>query len=328
MGMEFDDPLCSSPLVQRNYVSVADNDSDDNASDEEEDEEENYVYVEDEDQEEDEEEDGEENESVHEGVRLLANLMDKACEEEVTKPITVALCQTMEPQHYLDRSPIVGDRVELNKDKGVEGVVIAIANDGKCCHVDLDLEGYGIEEFDSNQLLVLASNMLAPSQSDVHHDVHSIENYGSTTALALNPNKRKNENKSETTPKRAKSWCASVGVTFTAESRYKATIWCREESRKITLGTFDTEPEASDVYQKKLAQTARLQYSAYVGVTRESNWRDDCPNWKAQIKVDGKTIHLGNFQDEISAAKAYDEECIKHGRAPANVDFLDVVESL
>lgn len=34
--------------------------------------------------------------------------------------------------------------------------------------------------------------------------------------------------------------------------------------------------------------------------------------WRAQIKVNGKQIHLGHFADDIDAAKAYNEAAIKY----------------
>jgi hypothetical protein len=42
--------------------------------------------------------------------------------------------------------------------------------------------------------------------------------------------------------------------------------------------------------------------SKYKGVCKRKNRR----KWRAQIKANGKQIHLGSFEDEIEAAKAYD----------------------
>ena len=40
----------------------------------------------------------------------------------------------------------------------------------------------------------------------------------------------------------------------------------------------------------------------YRGVSR----RQDCKSWRAQIKADGRNIHLGNFHTPEEAARAYD----------------------
>jgi hypothetical protein len=35
-------------------------------------------------------------------------------------------------------------------------------------------------------------------------------------------------------------------------------------------------------------------------------------NWKAQISLDGRTCHVGTFDSEVEAAKAYDR-CVRTG---------------
>ncbi len=43
--------------------------------------------------------------------------------------------------------------------------------------------------------------------------------------------------------------------------------------------------------------------SKFIGV----HWNTRCKKWKAQIKINGKIKHLGNFSNEIDAANAYEE---------------------
>ena len=45
--------------------------------------------------------------------------------------------------------------------------------------------------------------------------------------------------------------------------------------------------------------------------------------WTAQIKVDGKHIHLGYFQSEKEAAKAYDKAALKYFGEFANPNFKE-----
>jgi len=57
--------------------------------------------------------------------------------------------------------------------------------------------------------------------------------------------------------------------------------------------------------------------SKYKGVCRDER----CGKWRAGIKCQGKHIHLGMFDDEIKAAKAYDEAAKKYHGEFAVLNF-------
>ena len=57
-------------------------------------------------------------------------------------------------------------------------------------------------------------------------------------------------------------------------------------------------------------------YSKYKGVT----WDKSRGRWLARIRFDGKRLNLGQFKDELEAAKAYKSAAIKFHGEFANVD--------
>lgn len=55
----------------------------------------------------------------------------------------------------------------------------------------------------------------------------------------------------------------------------------------------------------------------YKGVS----WKKDICKWTAKIGVDYKSIYLGCFENEIEAAKAYDEAAMKYHGEFACLNF-------
>ena len=77
------------------------------------------------------------------------------------------------------------------------------------------------------------------------------------------------------------------------------------------LGGFQTELEAAHAYDAATrpfkAAPAKLRASRYTGVS----WYRAYGKWQAMISLDGKRRHLGYFDSETDAAKAYDAAAAK-----------------
>lgn len=61
----------------------------------------------------------------------------------------------------------------------------------------------------------------------------------------------------------------------------------------------------------------RRNTSGYKGVM----WFKRKRKWYARIRVSGKSVHLGYFDDPIDAAKAYDDAALKHFGEFAKTNF-------
>jgi hypothetical protein len=81
-------------------------------------------------------------------------------------------------------------------------------------------------------------------------------------------------------------------------------VWLRENGRAA---------EANFDESGSFVPRVSTQSSKYRGVS----WRKDKSQWEAQIKVAGKLEHLGYFDDEAEAARAFDTRAAELGR-PTN----------
>lgn len=70
-----------------------------------------------------------------------------------------------------------------------------------------------------------------------------------------------------------------------------------------------------NMFNKSKQQT--VSTSKYKGVS----WNKVAMRWRACIKINGKTLHLGYFTDELLAAKAYDDKAIALFKEFANLNF-------
>jgi len=70
----------------------------------------------------------------------------------------------------------------------------------------------------------------------------------------------------------------------------------------------------------------KKQYSKYKGVTRRKKTNGTLGRWTAAIKANSKSIHLGDFSDEIDAASAYDKAALKYHGEFAKLNFSNKKE--
>jgi hypothetical protein len=99
-----------------------------------------------------------------------------------------------------------------------------------------------------------------------------------------------------------------IGVFNKSSSKWASAI--RINNKIINLGSFDTEQEASEYYQKALEsinngteiiKKEAIFSSKFKGVC----WHKGKLKWDASITINKKRIHLGYFKCEEEASNAY-----------------------
>ncbi len=141
-----------------------------------------------------------------------------------------------------------------------------------------------------------------------------------------------------------------VGFSYQRQSKsYRARV--RFEGRSITLGMYKTSENAGLAYDKKMREIKtdttplELNYSlakynelleacgghikTVADLKRESKsskyrgvrWFKRDSKWKVQINVKSSQLHLGYYDDEVEAAKAYDAAVILHSLDKTKMNF-------
>lgn len=71
---------------------------------------------------------------------------------------------------------------------------------------------------------------------------------------------------------------------------------------------------------RRNSRKAKDTSSKYKGVS----WHKNNKKWHAGININGRRKHLGSFDDEIQAAKAYDEVARKYHGEFSSLNFEEV----
>lgn len=75
-----------------------------------------------------------------------------------------------------------------------------------------------------------------------------------------------------------------------------------------------TEPKQKPAYHSSMPATAaggRVQPIKGASRYRGVSWNKNCKKWRAQVWKGNEVFHIGYFDDEVSAAKAYDEGVLR-----------------
>jgi hypothetical protein len=127
-----------------------------------------------------------------------------------------------------------------------------------------------------------------------------------------------------------------------AGSKYRGVSWSKSnkkwqaqiyfDGKKHHLGYFEDEEEAARAYDRAArvqhgekaqlnfpaeGENGHRQSSKYRGVS----WFNRDKKWKARFNYGGKQQHLGLFEDEDEAARAYDSAERAHKGEKARLDF-------
>lgn len=88
---------------------------------------------------------------------------------------------------------------------------------------------------------------------------------------------------------------------------------CTQQSAIIVLGKM--WPWLGTIKKNQaLVALNKASLPTFTSVYRGVRWRKDKQKWCAEIRINGKTIHLGYFLNESEAAIAYDRKAMNYDR--------------
>lgn len=73
------------------------------------------------------------------------------------------------------------------------------------------------------------------------------------------------------------------------------------------------------------SQNASKQKGRFSSDYKGVYWAKKNKRWLAQINPNNRTVHLGSFEDEIMAAKAYDSAALKYYGEYSRTNFNDLI---
>ena len=112
-------------------------------------------------------------------------------------------------------------------------------------------------------------------------------------------------------------------------SKYRGVTWNKGDSKwlaKISvkgktryLGIFDDEVDAAKAFDEEARRVrgarasvnfpkteAEMKRAGYSSKYRGVSWHKGHNKWRAEVRMDGKKVYLGHYDDEFQAALAYD----------------------
>ena len=126
------------------------------------------------------------------------------------------------------------------------------------------------------------------------------------------------------------------GVSMVKRSKKWQAVFRHNGTMVFLGGNFDTEiaaAKAVDVWLRENGRAAEANFdesgsfvprvSTKSSKHRGVSWRKDISQWEARIKVAGKNEHLGYFDDEAEAARAFDTRAAELAR-PTNFGLSGV----
>jgi len=168
-----------------------------------------------------------------------------------------------------------------------------------------------------------------------HRDGNGLNNTRANLRFCTN-----NQNQANRRKRKDHKYSNHKGVTYNGR-QWRSKI--RHNYEVINLGHFDTEEGAARAYNKALKKyhgdfaklndvnnplglTKRHCHSTGKSKYRGVDWHIKSRKWRARIMIKGKRFLIGNFDNEVEAAEAYDCKAIIFLGENAITNFLSPLE--